>query len=347
MDLNNSFPKNFFGLTVLMLIILGLYTDFLRLIPNSLVRLSKLNSTATVAQHHSKNNGFESGGGYISLDGSFEDPIVPAVLAPPAQALPVRDWSIPLPELTASNVYVLDGQNDVVLLAKNESEKRSIASLTKIMTAYVAAKYIPLASTITITSEAVASEGTAGDLIANEELKFEDVLYALLLPSSNDAAEALAQKIGRENFLNLMNEESRVLKAGDTNFKNPSGLDEPEHYSTAKNIIEIFKTVSQIEPIKTIISRSVHDARSQDGKFYHRFLNSNWLLGSYQGVIGGKTGFTDEAGQALIVKWQPPASLAIERKDSLPEIYAVVLGSRDRFGDMRVILDWLQEAYHW
>ncbi len=344
---DHSFLKTSLSVGAFLLIIVGIYTDFLRVIPRSLDKLAKIHSASISEQTSVQSSEFEAGGAYISFENSFETTMAPAVLAPPSPTLPVRDWTIPLPELTAESVYVLDGQNNVVLLAKNENEKRPIASLSKIMTAYVAAKHIPMASNIKITKTAVDTEGVAGDLIENEELKFEDVLYALLLPSSNDAAEALAEVLGREKFIDLMNEEARAFGDNETIFKNPSGLDNLEHYSTAKNIVKLFSYISQIEPIKTIISKSSHETRSTDGKFYHRFVTSNWLLGSYRGVIGGKTGFTDEAGQSLIVKWQPPVSLAVERKDSLPVIYAVVLGSEDRFGDMRAILDWLQKAYHW
>ena len=347
MSSDQSFLKTSLSVAAFFLIVVGIYTDFLREIPKSLDRLTKINSASVSSKVPAVSTEFEAGGAYISFAGSFETTTVPAVLAPPSPALPVRNWSVPPPELTAESVYVLDGQNDVVLLAKNENKKRPLASLSKIMTAYVAAKNIPLASNIKITASAVSTEGIAGDLVENEELKFEDVLYALLLPSSNDAAEALAEVLGREKFIGLMNEEARALGDTESVFKNPSGLDDPAHYSTAKSIVKLFSYISQIEPIKTIIGKSIREARSTDGKIYHRFVTSNWLLGSYPGVIGGKTGFTDEAGQSLIVKWQPPVSLAVERKDSLPVIYAVVLGSQDRFGDMRAILDWLQEAYHW
>lgn len=342
-----SFLKISLSLGAFLLIILGIYTDFLRVIPRSLDKLAKINSASISSQTSAQSTEFEAGGAYISFANSFETTMVPAILAPQSITLPVRNWTVPPPEVTAESVYILDGQNDVVLLAKNENEKRPIASLSKIMTAYVAAKNIPPALNIRITKEAIETEGVSGDLIENEELSFIDVLYALLLPSSNDAAEALAEVLGRERFINLMNEEARALGDAESVFKNPSGLDDPAHYSTAKNIVKLFSYISQIEPIKTIISKSSYETRSVDGKIYHRFITSNWLMGSYPGVIGGKTGFTDEAGQSLIVKWQPPTSLAIERKDSLPIIYAVVLGSEDRFGDMRTLLDWLQKAYHW
>ncbi len=346
MNIRFSFMRTLALLVIVVLIMLGVYTDFSRLGGSVVSKLSSASSTIVTGI---SNNAFERGGGSaVELsDVDVSQPTLVSFLAPPAKTLPERDWSVLPPELSAQSVYVVDAQTQTVLLAKNETAQRSIASLTKLMTAYVASRRIPPASDIVISREAVATEGKAGDLVAGESLSFYDTLAALLLPSSNDAAEALAQAVGRDMFVSLMNEETHTFGISDTAFKNPSGLDEEGQYSSAKSVVEIFRRVYEIEPLRQVLSEAVHEARSRDEKIFHRFLTSNWLLGSYPGVIGGKTGFTDEAGQSLIIAWQPPESALIERKDSAPVVFAVVLGSQDRFGDMRTVLNWLVKAYHW
>ncbi|OHA45899.1 MAG: hypothetical protein A3A80_04475 [Candidatus Terrybacteria bacterium RIFCSPLOWO2_01_FULL_44_24] len=344
MNSKQHFSSSLVLLGIFLLIIVGVYTDVNRI-------LSKITSTlvlskASLTQSISVDINLENGGGEIDEPDNSE-PLVISYLAPPPTILPARDWSVQIPEITAQSYFVLDGQTNTILLNKGENEKRPVASLTKLVTAFIALKYIPPSAPILVSAEAAATEGKAGDLFAGESLSFYDALAALLLPSSNDAAEALAGYMGRDKFISLMNEEVKNMGINDASFKNPSGLDETGQYATAKGIINIFRSDLNIETLKNLLSKSIYETRSLDGKIYHRFVTSNWLLGSFPGVVAGKTGFTDEAGQSLVVAWRPPESSAIERKESLPVVYAVILGSQDRFGDMRAILEWLSKAYHW
>ena len=201
------------------------------------------------------------------------------------------------PTLSASSAILMDKESGRVLYEKNAREQRSIASITKLMTALVAVELHPdLSSTVTIKREWTGAEGSSMYLKPEEKVTLEALLYGLMLSSGNDAALAIAGYCGGdvESFVAEMNKKAAQLGMNDTHFANPNGLDDPDHYSTAYDMAILARAVLEREELRTIVStRSVFIAGRS-------LTNHNKLLWRYEGCTGLKTGYTDEAGRTLV-----------------------------------------------
>lgn len=198
----------------------------------------------------------------------------------------------------AVGAVVLDAETNHVLVSRSADVRLAPASLTKMMTALVALDHAPLPETIRATERSL-SEPTVIGLDPGETLSLEHMLYGLMLNSGNDAALAIAETIGGgsiERFVALMNERAQVMGLKNTRFANPNGLDQAGHYSSARDMAEIARAV-MAEPS---LARIVGTRRFVvEGPPPYVFFNSNPLLGSYEGLDGVKTGFTDDAGSCL------------------------------------------------
>lgn len=183
-----------------------------------------------------------------------------------------------------------------ILHAKNVDAKLPMASTTKIMTALLVAEDCDLSEVITVPDKAVGVEGSSIYLKKDERISVRDLLYGLMLRSGNDAACALAihHSGSVEKFVERMNGRAKELGAHDTNFKNPSGLPDDEHYTTAKDLCNIAR-----HAMNNRIFREVVSTRNYSGDFRH-FLNKNKLLSSLDGTNGVKTGYTKKAGRCLV-----------------------------------------------
>ena len=201
------------------------------------------------------------------------------------------------PTLSASSAILMDKESGRVLYEKNAREQRSIASITKLMTALVAVELHPdLSSTVTIQREWTGAEGSSMYLKPEEEVTLEALLYGLMLSSGNDAALAIAGYCGGdvESFMAEMNKKAAQLGMNDTHFANPNGLDDPDHYSTAYDMAILARAVLEREELRAIVStRSIFIAGRS-------LTNHNKLLWRYEGCTGLKTGYTDEAGRTLV-----------------------------------------------
>ncbi|MCL5432547.1 MAG: hypothetical protein M1524_00320, partial [Patescibacteria group bacterium] len=147
----------------------------------------------------------------------------------------VMGINIEKPEISAKSAYVYDLTEDLVLYEKNPKTRLPIASLTKIMTAIIALENKKQGDKYFVTKDALVGENSMG-LTESESLTLEELLYGLILPSGNDAAETLAENYpsGRQSFINAMNKKASALGLSDTNFTNPSGLEgDGNQYSTA------------------------------------------------------------------------------------------------------------------
>ncbi len=186
------------------------------------------------------------------------------------------------------------------LYTKNESQRLPMASTTKIMTALVAVENSALEDKVKIDSRAVGVEGSSAYLSEGEILTLEELLYALLLQSANDAAVAIACHISGsvEEFANLMNDKASELGLCDTHFTNPHGLDDEEHYTTAKELAEITAEALNNETLKKITSTYKYTSTSSEKT--RTYVNHNKLLKRYDGSIGVKTGFTKKCGRCLV-----------------------------------------------
>ena len=237
-----------------------------------------------------------------------------------------------VPEITAEAAVMLDMDTGEVLYGKAEHERRPPASLTKVMTGYLAAQRQELMHQEVVISELAAETGESSlNLKEKDVLRFEELLYGALLKSANDACVAVAEHISgsEEIFVDDMNLQACLLGCANTKFQNTNGLPAEEHYSSAYDLALMTRAAMQVPQFAQIVQTQNHTVHWQDGRklLVH---NTNRLLREYPGAIGVKTGTTNEAGQCLI---------AVAEKAG-KRVAVVVLKSRNRFYDATVLLDY-------
>ena len=240
-----------------------------------------------------------------------------------------RAENIELP-VSAKAFVLMDPISGRILLEKNSEEKRAMASTTKIMTAIIALERGDLKSQVKVSSKAASVGGSSFHLNSGEVLSLGNMLYGLLLPSGNDAAEAIAEHIGgtEENFVQMMNEKALELGALSTHFKNPHGLDDPKHYTTAKDLALIARYAWNIYKFREIVQTKTKEIK--DGNYPRQIFSTNRLLWEFQGADGIKTGYTGNAGKCLV---------ASADKNSF-QLISVVLGTHNHFIDSHTLLDY-------
>ncbi len=261
---------------------------------------------------------------------------------------PVRNWQTENLKITAESgiSLLVDSQgNQEVLFDKDSDEKLPIASLTKLITANIVLEHYDLSQIIEISHQAVGEEGNSGQFKIGETLTVENLLYSLLIESSNDAAEALTEVIGKDAMVDLMNLEAKAIGMENTRFFNPTGLEPdnpngPINYSSTKDLATFAAYLLKTNPkILEISALSEYDLYSPDGVFHHTLINTDELLKESSGVIGSKTGWTPQAQGCLL--------LAIKASKDKGVIINIILGSPDRFEEMKKLINWLNEAYQW
>lgn len=193
-------------------------------------------------------------------------------------------------------------QNNSFIFEKNADRRHPMASTTKIMTALVVLENADLQETVTISEKAVGVEGSSAYLRAGDRFTVEDLLYALMLASANDAATALAIHVAgdEETFAGLMNEAASALSLTDTHFTNPHGLYDKEHYTTAADLARISAAAMENETFSHIVSTKSKVITSADGETVRTLQNHNKLLRAYEDCVGIKTGFTKDSGRCLV-----------------------------------------------
>lgn len=218
-----------------------------------------------------------------------------------------------------------------VLTESNADKRMPMASTTKIMTAIIIAEDCNLDEEITVPDAAVGVEGSSIYLKKDERIDVRDLLYGLMLRSGNDSAVALAihHSGSVENFVTVMNERAKRLGADNTNFKNPSGLPDDEHYTTARDLCNIACYAMNNEIFKEVVS-----SKSHVGKF-RSFENKNKMLYRYEGANGVKTGYTLKAGRCLV---------SSAERDGM-DVVTVVLNCYDMYERSSAILDQCFYAY--
>lgn len=218
-----------------------------------------------------------------------------------------------------------------VFHSKNENKRLPMASTTKIMTALIVAEECELSEVITVDDRAVGIEGSSIYLKKGEQISVKDLLYGLMLRSGNDAACALAiHHSGTiEKFVERMNSRAEEAGATDTNFSNPSGLPDKEHYTTAKDLCNIARSAMNNAVFSEVVS-----TKNYSGDF-RRFVNKNKLLGSFEGANGVKTGYTVEAGRCLVS--------SVKRGNM--DVVCVVLNCYDMFERSKALIDGCFDRY--
>ncbi|MCM1027280.1 MAG: serine hydrolase [Roseburia sp.] len=218
-----------------------------------------------------------------------------------------------LDQASAAALFSLDDLEP--LYAKNVHEVLHPASLTKVMTALVALKYGSLNQQLTATSNSVITEAGAVtcSLKPGDTMTLDQALRIMLVYSANDAAMMVAENIGGsvEHFIELMNEEARRLGATNTNFANPHGLTDANHYTTVYDLYLIFNEALKYETFTEIIQmtayQTVYYDKNGKEKNFDRKTTNQFLRGEYNApanvtVIGGKTGTTSAAGHCLMIR---------------------------------------------
>lgn len=231
--------------------------------------------------------------------------------------------------VSASGMLILDLQSGQEVFSRDAAVRRPIASLTKLMTALIIVEHHSLKEHLTIPRGIPAEKGHVVHLVPGEEFTVGDVLTALLVASDNDAAETLARYHSgtSEAFVREMNDRAISLGLTDTTYANPVGFDDPAQLSTPRDVALLASYVLHNPEIRTRMSMADASIVSAQGHTV-TFSNTNELLHQDAQVIAGKTGTTDAAGQCLL-------SVV---KEGRHEYVVVILGSRERYADMRVVL---------
>ena len=204
--------------------------------------------------------------------------------------------------LSAHAAILIEASSGEVIFEKNPHEKLPMASTTKIMTAIAALEHGDLSTTVTVAEGACGVEGSSIYLTAGEELTLEDLLYALMLESANDAAAAIAYEVagGIDAFAGLMNQTAERIGLTDSHFTNPHGLDDENHYTTAHDLARLTAYALNNPKFREIVSTYRHQIPLHGDEGVRVLLNHNKLLRMSDDVIGVKTGFTRHSGRCLV-----------------------------------------------
>lgn len=241
------------------------------------------------------------------------------------------------PPLTSADAYLIaDLETQEILFGKNVDKERPIASLTKLMTAIVASEILSPEEQITVSQRAVATEGWRGSLRAGDVMSLNSLLRPLLLESSNDAAEAVAEYVGRDLFRDHMNAKARALGMEETVFEDPSGLSE-KNTSTARELLLLTRYIyTNQDDIFNTTQLKTADVFLEDTLEYRHYVNNNPLV-SHPDFSGGKNGYTDEARKTLITVFN------LKYNNTTRPVAIIVLGSENHDGETRALYSWVQE----
>ena len=240
-------------------------------------------------------------------------------------------------DLLANNAIIMEAETGKILYSKNETEQKAPASVTKIMTMLLTLEQIDKGKLsfddiITASEHAKEMGGTQINLDVGEKMSVYDLLMSVAVASANDSAMALAEHIGgsESGFVNMMNSKAKELGMENTNFVNPHGLPVDNHLTCAKDIAIMTRELLKYEKAEEFIGTKIYPIR--EGEKEYKMRNTNNLLWSYQGCVGGKTGYTQDAGYCMSV---------VAKRDGM-SIIAVVMGektSKDRTADLEKMLD--------
>ena len=210
-------------------------------------------------------------------------------------------------------------------------ERLPPASLTKIMTALLVLERANLNATVTISQTAAAETGHQLRLRAGEKYRVRDLLAAMLIESANDAARALGEHVGgtEARFAGIMNARAAALGLKNTHFTNAAGHHDPDHYTTANDLVVMTEAALARPLFRELVSKVRYEIRTVNGKRRFKLENSNKLLPKYDGMVGVKTGYTPEAGRCLV---------ALAERNGV-EVLIVLLRAKNRWQLAERMLD--------
>jgi len=240
-------------------------------------------------------------------------------------------------QLSAQAAVVIDEQTGSILFSKNHQQPLPPASTTKLLTALVARDLYPLTEVHTIYEEAF-TQGFVIGLQQGEQMSVQNLLAGLLINSGNDAAFTLANNHpqGYLGFVQAMNDKAAELGLERSFFSNPSGLDAPNHQTTAFVIALMLREVAKDEVLADYFSQESLIITGEAGRQYY-LTNTHQLLATDPNVIGGKTGTTAAAGEVLATMYERDGH----------RLNIVVMGSLDRYGETEQLIDWVYQHYDW
>ncbi len=243
------------------------------------------------------------------------------------------------PNISAAAYLVGDLNTGEVILAKNQDEKFPLASVSKLMTALVTKEISKEDALAEVSKGALETPGKNGGLRIGEKIKILDLLYPLLLESSNDAAEIIAGHFERDTFLKKMNQEAENLKMSLTTYEDPSGLS-PNNQSTVSDMFKLVGYINKKNPelLEITTKRSFSNKK-------HSWSNISQFLRK-EGYLGGKSGYTDEARQTGISLFSLPLGDQNKNTGNRP-IAITLLQSKDRYRDVENILKYLKKYIYY
>lgn len=240
--------------------------------------------------------------------------------------------------LSAHSAIVTDAESGRILFSHNAENKMGMASTTKIMTAIAALENADINSVATVSKTAYGVEGSSMYLVLGEKLTLENLLYGLMLVSGNDAATAIAEHVSGsvDGFAELMNKKAIEIGALNSNFTNPHGLTDENHYTTALDLARITAYGLKIPKFKEIVSTKTKSIPWKDHDYNRKLVNHNKMLSLYEGCIGVKTGFTKATGRCLVT--------AVEKNGM--SLICVTLNAPDDWNDHRELYNSVFSTYH-
>ena len=243
-----------------------------------------------------------------------------------------------LPKTNSRRYIVYDRISKSMIIGKNEDVKSAMASTTKIMTTIVILEKADLNEKVTVSAKAGGTGGSRLGLKRGDKASVRDLLYGLMLRSGNDAAVALAEHVGGsvKGFAELMNEKAIELGLTNTHFVTPHGLDDANHYTTALELAKLTDYAMDNEIFAKIVGTKSTTIYINNQS--RQINNTNELLGVLNGVVGVKTGFTNNAGRCLVT----------ETKRNNMDIITIVLGAdtkKDRTKDSVNLIEYTFSKY--
>ncbi len=244
------------------------------------------------------------------------------------------------PLLEAKSVLSIDLETGKILYQQNAGDQLPMASLTKLMTALVILNEHDLNEIVTVDKRATEVEPAKIYLLAGEKITVRELIKSIFIKSANDSALALGYHDSKnlEDFIAKMNEQARKLGMEHTQFRNPTGFDDPDQYSTVDDLAILARAIYKKPIVRESATIRKTSVNSIDGSQNHEMESTNQLLDSYLKVFGLKTGTTDLAGQCLIS--------IVESPDG-PKIMNIMLNSPARYNESKILSQWIFDNYRW
>lgn len=278
---------------------------------------------------------------YVPNNNAIQATIDQTFLLPVSQPnyLPIRDFNVIEPVIDAKASGLYDIKSDRFLFKQNIDSELPIASITKLMTAVIVSERLKPDEVVTIKAQDINVDGHGAEFQKDEKILVRDLLKIMLIKSSNDAASSFATYAQTKDidFVAVMNAKAQELNMHNTKFLDPSGLDDNAH-STVRDLVQLYSYINKTHKYIWEILRTKSDDVLSTSGLMHHVTTTNQLLGLIPNIIAGKTGYTDLALGTM--------SLMVAQ-DSNDALISIVLGSNDRFGETKKLIDWSQHGYRW